>query len=116
MSLRTKQTLAVATGAGPTFSAATASDTAAPDPNVWVEYRSVNAASTTVTVVIPGNLESGDAYPDKAYTLAAGTGAGNIVPSELRIPLERFMADPTTGVVTITTSQQSGVTMAVVER
>ena len=116
MSLRTKQTMSVATGAGPTFSAATASDTAVPGPGVWAEYRSVHSAATTVTVVVPGNLGTGDAYPDKAYTLAAGGGAGNIVPSELRIPLEKFMQDPTTGVVTITTSQQTGVTMAIVER
>jgi hypothetical protein len=114
MSLRTKQTLSVATGAGPTFTAATSSDTMRPASNVWVEYRSVHSSTTTVTVVVPGNLGTGDAYPDKAYTLAAGGGAGNIVPSELRVPLEKFMqAD---GVVTITTSQQTGVTMAVVER
>lgn len=114
MSLRTKQTLSVASGAGPTFTAATASDTMAPAPNVWVEYRSVHSAATTVTVVTPGNDAFGVAIPDKAYTLAAGGGAGNIVPSEIRIPLIKEMqAD---GVVTITTSQQTGVTLAVVER
>lgn len=116
MSLRTKQTLSVSTGAGPTFTAATASDTMAPAPNVWVEYRSVHSAATTVTLVVPGNLDTGVVYPDKAYTLAAGTGAGNIVPSEIRIPLEKFAQDPATGLVTITTDQQTGVTMAVVER
>lgn len=116
MTLRVKQTLSVATGTGPTFSAATASDTVAPAPNVWVEYRSVNAASTTVIVVTPGNDPFGVAYADKSYTLAAGGGAGNIVPSEIRVPLIKEFQDPSTGVVTITTSQQSGVTMAVVER
>jgi hypothetical protein len=116
MTLRVKQTLSVSTGAGPTFSAATASDTVAPAPNVWAEYRSVNAASTTLTVITPGSDPFGQAYPDKTYTLAAGGGAGNIVPSEIRIPLIKEMQDPTTAVVTITTSQQSGVTMAVVER
>jgi hypothetical protein len=116
MSLRTKQTLSVSTGAGPTFSAATASDTAAPGPNIWAEYRSVHSAATTLTVVTPGNDPFGQAYPDKTYTLAAGGGAGNIVPSEIRIPLIKEMQDPTTGVVTITTSQQTAVTMAIVER
>lgn len=116
MSLRTKQTLSVSTGAGPTFTAATASDTVAPAPNVWVEYRSVHSAATTVTVITPGNDAFGVAIPDKAYTLAAGGGAGNIVPSEVRIPLIKEMQDPTTGLVTITTSQQTAVTMAVVER
>lgn len=116
MSLRTKQTLSVATGAGPTFSAATASDTVLPEPRVWVEYRSVSAASSTITVVTPGNDPFGQAYPDKTYTLPAGGGAGNIVPSEIRIPLIPEMQDPTTGVVTITCSPTTGVTMAVVER
>lgn len=114
MSLRTKQTLSVSTGAGPTFTAATASDTMAPGPNVWVEYRSVHSAATTLTLITPGNDPFGQAYVDKEYTLAAGGGAGNIVPSEIRIPLTKDMqAD---GVVTITTSQQAGVTVAVVER
>jgi hypothetical protein len=116
MSLRTKQTLSVSTGAGPTFAAATASDTVAPAPNVWVEYRSVHSAATTVIVVTPGTDAFGVAHEDKSYTLAAGGGAGNIVPSEIRIPLIKEMQDPTTRVVTITTSQQVGVTMAVVER
>jgi hypothetical protein len=116
MTLRVKQTMTVASGAGPTFSAATASDTVAPAPNVWVEYRSVFSGSTTLTVITPGSDPFGQAYPDKTYTLAAGGGAGNIVPSEIRIPLIKEMQDPSTGVVTITTSQFVGVTMAVVER
>lgn len=116
MSLRTKQTLSVSTGAGPTFTAATASDTMAPGPNVWVEYRSVHSAATTLTLVTPGTDPFGTAYPEKEYTLAAGGGAGNIVPSEIRIPLIKAMQDPSTGLATITTSQQTGVTMAVVER
>lgn len=114
MSLRTKQTLSVATGAGPTFTAATASDTMAPGPGVWVEYRSVHSAATAVTVITPGNDPFGVAHEDKEYTLAAGGGAGNIVPSEIRIPLIKEMQSG--GLVTITTDQQVGVTMAVVER
>lgn len=117
MSLRTKQTLSVSTGAGPTFTAATASDTMARDGGtLWAEYRSVHSAATTVTLVTPGNDAFGVAIPDKAYTLAAGGGAGNIVPSEIRIPLIKEAQDPSTGLITITTSQQTGVTMAVVER
>jgi hypothetical protein len=114
MSLRTRQTLSVSTGAGPTFTAATASDTMAPANNVWVEYRSTHSAATTVTVITPGNDPFGVAFADKAYTLAAGSGAGNIVPSEIRIPLIKEMQSD--GLVTITTSQQTLVTMAVVER
>lgn len=117
MSLRVKQTLSVATGAAPSFAAATVSDTVAPAPNVWVVYRSVHSASHTVTVVTPGNDPFGVAYADKAYTLAAGGGAGNIVPSEIWIPLIKEFQDPTTGVVTITVdSSATAVTLAVVER
>jgi hypothetical protein len=83
---------------------------------VWAEYRSVSAASATITVVTPGNDPFGQAYPDKTYTLAAGGGAGNIVPSEIRIPLIKEFQDPTTGLVTITVSPTTSVTMAVVER
>jgi len=117
MTLRTKQTLAVSTGAGPTFAAATASDTVAPGNNVWAEYRNTDSVSKTITVVTPGNDPFGVAFADKAYTLAAGGGAGNIVPSEIRIPLIKEFQDPTTGLVTITTGVAvTGVTMAVVER
>lgn len=117
MSLRTKQTLSVSTGAAPTFTAATVSDTMAPESRVWVVYRSVHTASHTVTVITPGTDPFGQAYPDKAYTLAAGTGAGNIVPSEIWIPLIKEFQDPTTGLVTITVdSSATGVTLAVVER
>jgi hypothetical protein len=118
MSLRTKQTLSVSTGAGPTFTAATASDTMQPGNNVWAEYRSVSASTATITVVMPTalTLETGVDYPDKVYTLAAGGGAGNIVPSELRIPLIKIFQDGSTGLVTITCSPTTSVTMAVVER
>lgn len=117
MSVRSKQTLAVATGAGPTFSAATVSDTMLPGNNVWAEYRSVHSGAHTLTVITPGNDPFGVAYADKVYTLAAGGGAGNIVPSEIRIPLIKEFQDPTTGYVTITVdSSATAVTMAVVER
>lgn len=117
MSLRTKQTLSVATGAAPTFTAATVSDTMAPAPNVFAVYRSVHSSSHTVTVITPGNDAFGVAIPDKAYTLAAGGGAGNIVPSEVWIPLIKEMQDPSTGLVTITVDAlATGVSVAVVER
>ena len=118
MTLRTKQTIGVTAGAGPTFAAAAASDTMAVGERVWVEYRSTHSAATTLTVVMPtaATLETGVDYPDKTYTLAAGGGAGNIVPSEIRIPLLKIFQDCTTGVATITTSQQTLVTVAVVER
>lgn len=113
MSLRTKQTLSVSTGAGPTFTAATASDTMAPGPGVFAVYRSTHTVQSDVTVVVPGTLESGVAYPDKVYDLPIGS----VTMQELWIPLEKFMQDPSTGLVTITTEvQDATITMAVVER
>lgn len=113
MSLRTKQTLSVSTGAAPTFTAATASDTMAPGPNVFAVYRSTHTVQCDVTVVVPGNLATGDAYPDKVYDLAIGS----VTMQERWIPLEKFMMDPSTGLVTITTEiQNAAITMAVVER
>lgn len=113
MSLRTKQTLSVASGAAPTFTAAAASDTMAPGRNVFAVYRSTHSVQCDVTVVIPGNLDTGVAYPDKVYSLEVG----NVTMQELWIPLEKFMQDPTTSLVTITTEiQNATITMAVVER
>ena len=112
MSLRTKQTMSVATGAAPTFAAATASDTMAPAPNVFVVYRNANAAVCTVTVITPGNDAFGVAIPDKAYTLADGS----TTVTERWIPLIKEMQDPTTRVVTITCDPIADVTLAVVER
>jgi hypothetical protein len=118
MSLRTKQTLSVATGAAPTFTAATVSDTMGRDGStLFAVYRSVHASSHTVTVVTPGNDPFGVAFADKAYTLGAGTGAGNIVPTDIWIPLIKEFQDPITGLITITVdSSATAVTMAVVER
>jgi hypothetical protein len=112
MSLRTKQTLSVATGAAPTFTAATASDTMAPGNNVFAVYRNASASTVTVTVVTPGNDPFGTAYTDKAYSLADGS----TTPTERWIPLIKEMQDPSTGLVTITCDPITNVTLAVVER
>lgn len=89
--------------------------------NLVAEYRNVDTNAKTITVVMPValTLETGADYPDKVYTLAAGGGAGNIVPSEIRIPLIKVFQDGVTGVATVTvtgTGGVTGVTMAVVER
>ncbi|MFH8405573.1 hypothetical protein ACH4FX_12470 [Streptomyces sp. NPDC018019] len=111
MSLRTTQVI-VPAGTAPTFTAATASDTMEVGERVWVEYRSTHSATTTVTVIGERELENGDVTPNKVYTL----GIGSVTMSELRIPLYKSYQDATTGVAAITTSQQTGVTMAVVRR
>jgi hypothetical protein len=103
----------VAAGTAPTMGAAAASDTAevGNGVNTFARYRNTSANSTTVTVVYPGTLISGDAIPDKAYTLADGS----TTPTEVWIPLRKeYDAGDGTGRCTITTSQQTGITVAIV--
>lgn len=57
-------------GAAPTFAAPAASDKVPVGSTLIVKNGS--AASVTVTLVTPGTLATGDAYPDKSYTVAAG--------------------------------------------
>lgn len=112
MSLRAKQTI-VDAGTAPTFSAATASDTAPIGDNLFAVYRNVDSAVKTITVVGKLVLENGVTAPDKAYSMAAG----NVTMQELWIPLRKMYQDSVTGVATITTGiAVTGVTMAVVER
>lgn len=93
-------------GTKPTFAAAAASDTAAIDSRTFVVYKNTSGSPVTVTVVVPGNTEYGQPYPDPALVLAATTG-------ELWIPLHKIYDDGT-GRATITTSAQTNVTVAVV--
>jgi hypothetical protein len=94
------------TGTSPTFSAPTATDTIAPtDRGVYI-VRTTGTA-TTVTLVVPGNDELGQARPDPASTLGA---------TDVRaFPMTAYQkyADPTTGLLTITHSGAlTGVTSA----
>lgn len=113
MALIATQSLSTA-GTPPTFAAANASDTCNVGEHLCLEVRNVSAASINVTLVTPATLGTGDAYPDKVIACGAGTGAGNIVPTEVRIPLGRDYADPSTGLATVTFSAQTGITRAVV--
>lgn len=107
MALITTFTPTVA-GTAPTFSAAASGDTAKCGTGYWLVAKNTNVASRTVTIAVPGNLATGDAYPDKVYTLAADTG-------EQWIPLLREYADPTDGEAHLTWSATTGVTRAVVK-
>lgn len=100
-------------GALPSFVAAAASDSAevGSGRDTFAVYRNTTASPVTVTVVLDRTLDSGDAYPNKEFTLAATTG-------ELWIPLIKDYADPDTpGRCNITTSAQDpGITVAIVRR
>jgi len=62
-------TVPVIAGTPPTYVTPASSDTAQIGSTLIVKNGS--GASITVTMVTPGNLATGDAYPDKAYTVAA---------------------------------------------
>jgi hypothetical protein len=95
-------------GTAPTFAAAAAGDTARPGKHALLVVKNTNAATRDITLKYPGTLPSGDAIPDKVYTIAATTG-------ELWIPLLPEYADPaTSGQVVITWSATTNVTRAVI--
>jgi hypothetical protein len=109
MALIPTQVLAVATGTAPTFAAAAAGDTAEVDPANTLIVKNGSGAGITVTLVTPGNLATGDAYPDKAYTVAAA--------GEAWIPLvDAFRDNTINGQATINYSATASVTRAVVRR
>ena len=96
-------------GGKPTFAAAASGDTAKVGPGYTLIVKNTNAATRTVTIAYPGTLPSGDAIPDKVYTIGATTG-------EEWIPLLSEYADPTSGQAVLTWSATADVTRAVVKR
>src|SRR5690348_14387870 len=109
MSLRTTQVI-VPAGTAPTFTAATASDTMdVNDGNsIFAVYRSTHSATITVTAVTPGTLATGDAYPDKVYTIPVGS----VTMQEVWVPILKEYFDSTSGLATVTCSPVTAVTMA----
>jgi len=99
------------TGAVPALVAASTSDTCegtTATGRIFVVYRNTNAATRTVTAVVPGNETYGPAKPDPTYTLGATTG-------ELWIPVDPAFVDPTTGQCTFTLDASAGVTVVPVK-
>lgn len=113
MALIAASTMSPSTAAVVSFTAASTSDTFATpgEPGKYfVVYRNGAASTRAIAVVVPGNTSYGAANPDPAYTLAvAGTFAG-----ELWIPIHPTEGDPSTGLVTITCSVSTSVTVAYV--
>lgn len=91
----------VLAGTPPTFTAPATSETAQVGSTLIV--KNASAGAVTVTMVTPGNLPTGDAYPDRAYTVAAGAEAWIPVLSEYR---------NTAGVAAVTFSATASVTVA----
>lgn len=94
-------------GGAPNYAAAAAADTAAVGPGLVLIVKNASGSSVTVTIATPGNLPTGDAYPDKTYTVAATTG-------EQWIPLLTDYRDPADTYAHISYSATTSVTRAVV--
>lgn len=87
--------------------AAAAGDTAEAGDRVWLHVKNGSGGALTVTIVVPGNLQTGDAYPDKAYAVPSG--------ETWVLPLLPLYADPTDGLAHITYSTTTTVTRGVMK-
>ena len=87
------------------FATPTTSETFVPGNNIYYLVLTAGTGITT-TLVVPGNLY-GQARPDVAYTI--GTNSNRLIG-----PLSADLADPTTGLVTITHSVTTAVTAAAI--
>ena len=59
-------------GTPPTPAAANNADQAQVGENRWLVVINGSAGEIDVTITVPGNLATGDAYPDRIYVVAAG--------------------------------------------
>ena len=94
-------------GLAPSFDAADAGgDTCQPDDRVFLRVKNGSAAEITVTVVVPGS-SYGIANPDPTVSVPATTG-------DVLIALPPALADLTTGLVGVTYSGVTNLTVALV--
>lgn len=103
MPIGATQSVPVIAGTPPTFAVPSSSDTV--EINTVLIVKNASASSITVTMVTPGTLNTGDAYPDKVYTVAAG--------AERWIPVLPDYQAPG-GLASVTFSATSGISAAAV--
>lgn len=96
------------TGPAITHAAASTSDTVVPDDRLFLWYKSTQGTTEVITVVVPGTYY-GQNLTDITVTIPATTG------ERLIGPIDRRLADPATGLVTITISDVTGITVAAVK-
>lgn len=105
MALLTAQPVPV-TGLQPVYGAVAASDTVTPGGILMLHVKNAGGSADNVVVVVPGTLY-GQAITDVPVTVPATTGDRMIfLPNEL--------ADPATGLITVTHSFTTSVTCALV--
>lgn len=95
------------TGTTPVYGAVAASDTLVPDERSFLIVKNASGTVDNVAVVIPGQ-QYGQNRPDVAVAVPITTGERWIG------PFTPDMADPATGLVTVTHSQTASVTCALV--
>jgi len=96
------------TGPAITHAAASTSDTVPPDDRLFLWYKSTQGTTEVITVVVPGAY-FGQNLTDVTVTIPATTG------ERLIGPLDRRLADPTTGLITVTIADVTGITVAAVK-
>lgn len=107
MALLAHQQVAATGTAVSLTAAAGGGDTVNPDDRVFLWVKNGSGAPITVTVVVPGAFY-GQNLGDIAVSVPATTG------ERLIGPLDRKLADPSTGVVNITYSGVTSLTVAAV--
>ncbi|MGH9252075.1 MAG: hypothetical protein ACRD0W_21540 [Acidimicrobiales bacterium] len=105
MALMSPQSVSTLTNA--TFSAPTTSDTITPDSGL-ILYVKVGATATTVTMVVPG-------LQPYTGTAIADSGTGSVTNTERQFGITRDLIDSATGLVNVTYSQVTGVTVALLK-
>lgn len=105
MALLSPQQAAI-TGTTPSYAAVTASDTVVPDDRAFLIVKNTTGTVDNISVVVPGSVY-GQPRADIAVTVPITTGERWIG------PLVGDLADPTTGLITITHSN-TGATCALV--
>lgn len=106
MALLTTQQVGI-TGTTPTYGAVAASDTVVPDDRTFLIVKNAGGSADSCVVVVPGSTY-GQANPDVSVNVPATTGERWIG------PLNGSLADPTTGLITVTHSFTTSVTCALV--
>ena len=107
MALLAHQQIAATGTAVSHAAAAGGGDTVTPDDRVFLWVKNASGGAITVTVAVPGTFYA-QALADIAVSVPATTG------ERLIGPLDRKLADPSTGVVNITYSGVTSLTVAAV--
>lgn len=106
MALLSAQQVSI-TGTTPSYGAVAASDTIVPDDRAFLIVKNASGTIDNCVVVVPGTT-FGQNNPDVTVSVPITTGERWIG------PMTSNLSDPTTGLITVTHSQTTSVTCALV--